>query len=132
MIQELLQISILGIIASIFALVIRKNNSELAVLLAICACIAILLFLLKILKPIMDFVEELAGFTGLNDDLIDPVLKSVAVGLLSQLSGCICADAGQNSVAKMIDLVGCVLSLYIALPLFRGILELFRQLGGAK
>ena len=87
------------------------------------------LFFLRLFRPILSFIEELRELTGLDRSLLDPVLKCLGIGLLSQICVAVCTDAGQNAIGKTIQISGCVLCLYVALPLFRGILSLVSGLG---
>ncbi len=129
MIQELLQISVIGVLVSIFALVIRRNNGEIAVLLGLACCVTVFFFFLKLFTPVRDYIRKLADLSRLESELLTPLLKSVAVGLLTQFTGSICLDAGQGAVAKMIELCGCILCLYLSLPLLDAVLELMQTLG---
>ena len=130
MTQELLQISVMAVLVSVLALVIRKQNSEMAMLLGLSTCIMGILFLLRAFDPIIDFIEELGEIANLNDGLLSPLLKSVGVCMLTQLCGTVCADAGQGALGKIIDFSGSALCLYLALPLFQGMIDLFLEFGG--
>ena len=130
MIQELLQILVLGIVTVIFATVLKKHSGEVSVLLGLSATVILGLFFLKLIQPILSFAEELRELSGLEGDLLEPVVKCMGIGLLSQICVNICTDSGQSAIGKMIEASGCVLCLYLSLPLFRGVLSLLGALGG--
>jgi len=127
--ENLLQITVIGILAVIFSTTLKKYCSELSLLLTIGASIIIGIFLLQFFHPILSFAEELRDLTGLDRHFLDPVIKCLGIGLLSQICMHICIDAGQNAIGKMIQICGCLLCLYISLPIFRGVLSLIGSLG---
>ena len=59
----------------------------------------------------MTFLRRLASLAGVNPVLLAPVLKAAAVGLLTQLTESFCKDAGQQALAKAVELGGGVLAL---------------------
>ena len=128
--DTLAKIAVLGVSAAIAATVLKKQAGESAMLLSIAACILIALLLLQIVEPILDFVQELRALTGLDGALMTPVLKAVGIGLLTQIASNVCADAGQGAIAKLVELSGSVLALYVSLPLFRAVIQMIQTMGG--
>ena len=120
---------IIGIIAVIFATVLKKHCTELSLLLGLGTGVIIGIFFLRLLKPILSFAEELRQLSGLSSELLEPVIKCLGIGILSQISVNVCSDSGQNAIGKMIEISGCVLCLYVSLPLFRGVITLLGSLG---
>ena len=120
---------VLGILAVILSTVLKKYCAELSILLSMGATVVIGIFFLRLFHPVLSFVEELRELTGLDRSLLEPVLKCLGIGMLSQICINVCTDAGQNAIGKMIQVSGCILCLYVALPLFRGVLSLMGSLG---
>lgn len=129
MTQELLQIMVLGILAVIFSVVLKKHSHELSILLTLAAGVLIALFFLRLFQPVLSFAEELREMTGLDQELMEPVLKCLGISLLCQICVNICTDAGQTAIGKMIETSGCILCLYVALPLFRSVISLVSSTG---
>lgn len=129
MIQELLQILVIGIVAVIFATVLKKNCGEISLLIGLASGVVIGIFFLRLLEPILSFAEELRQLSGLDRELLEPVLKCLGIGILSQICVNVCTDSGQNAIGKMIEMSSCVLCLYISLPLFRGVISLLGGVG---
>ena len=131
MIQELMQIMVIGMVAVIFATVLKKNCGEISLLLGLASGVVIGIFFLRLIQPILGFVDELRDLVGLEEAYLEPVLKCLGIGMLSQVCVNVCADAGQNGIGKMIEMSSCVICLYVSLPLFRGVVSLLQELGGA-
>ena len=129
MTQNLLQIIVLGILAVVFATVLKKYAPDLSILLSMGATVVIGILFLRLFQPVLAFLEELRELTGLEPALLEPVLKCLGISLLSQICINVCTDAGQNAIGKMIQISACILCLYISLPLFRGVLSLMGGMG---
>lgn len=130
MMPELFRIIILGLTAVIFIAVLKKQSSELAVLLGLAACLIIGIFILRFFEPIYHFIEEMRDLCGLDPKLFEPVLKALGIGLLTQICSNISIDSGQTAIGKMVEISGSILSIYVSLPLFNSIVELVQNVGG--
>ncbi len=129
--QSFLQVAVLGLLTVIFANLLKKNSKELSIVLSLAACVVIGVILIELTKPLIEFMEKLRTISGLDKTLLLPLTKTIGIGFLTQISSNICADAGESSIAKLIEVCGSVLSLYIALPLFEAVLEMMQSIGGA-
>jgi stage III sporulation protein AD len=56
------------------------------------------------------------------------VFKAVGISIVTKLSSDVCRDAGQSSVASGIELAGAFAALYIALPLFKTVMDMIKSL----
>ena len=128
--QTFLQVAVVGLLAVIFTNLLRKNNAEIAVILSLAACFLIGICLIQLAKPLVEFMQRLQGLSGLDQGLLEPLLKTIGIGFLTQISSNVCADAGEKAIAKLIEVSGGVLSLYVALPLLEAVLEMMESIGG--
>ncbi len=127
---ELLQISAVGVLTAVFAALLRRYHEESALLLAVGGCVLLGLLLIRIAQPVVAFLARLRELTGLRQPLLEPLLKAVGIGILTQISAGVCVDARQSAVARLVELCGGVLALYAALPLLEAVLELIETIGG--
>ena len=128
--EVLLKVAALGIMAALLVTVLKKQSPETALLLSLAVCALIALLLVDALRPLLRFFEKLHKQTGLQEGLLTPMAKSVGIGLLTQISSTVCADAGQGAIARLIELCGGILALSVALPLFEAVLDLVGSIGG--
>ncbi len=91
-----------------------------------CACI--LLGTMTFLSPVLEFLRRLQSLAGLNSALLTPVLKTAAVGLLAQIARAFCLDAGQQALAKAVEVGGGILAVYTLLPLAGSMAELLQRM----
>ena len=126
--DTLLQVAGLGLIAVLLGLVLKKGNGVLALLLTLAACAAMTVSIVRLAEPVVSFLSELRQLAGLEPALLQPLLRTVGIGLLTQLTASVCADAGESTVARLIELCGSVLGIYTALPLLEAVLSLLRTM----
>ena len=119
--DTLLQVAGLGLIAVLLGLVLKKGNGVLALLLTLAACAAMTVSIVRLAEPVVSFLSELRQLAGLEPALLQPLLRTVGIGLLTQLTASVCADAGESTVARLIELCGSVLGIYTALPLLEAV-----------
>ena len=98
--DTLLQVAGLGLIAVLLGLVLKKGNGVLALLLTLAACAAMTVSIVRLAEPVVSFLSELRQLAGLEPALLQPLLRTVGIGLLTQLTASVCADAGESAVAR--------------------------------
>ena len=125
-----LQIVSLAVICAVAAVLIREKAGSLAAALSLAFCAAALLLSLRFFGPILDFAERLRTLSGLNGSVTSPLLKSAGLGILTQVAGSLCEDAGEKSLAKTVDICGSIFALYVSLPLMNSVLELMEHILG--
>lgn len=117
-------------VCSVLAVCVKGRSPELALALSAVCCVGIGLVLVQLAAPILEFVKAMQSFTGLQDALLRPVWKTVGVCLLSQIAAAFCSDAGEQALAKMVELCGSVLCLYLSLPLLQAVYEMIQTMAG--
>jgi stage III sporulation protein AD len=68
--------------------------------------------------------------TQLNTDLLAVILKTVGIGLIGELAGLICSDAGNAALAKSIQILTTAVILWLSIPLFESLLDLVQAILG--
>ncbi|MDD6189761.1 MAG: SpoIIIAC/SpoIIIAD family protein [Clostridiales bacterium] len=116
--------SIIGIIASVIGLMLKKNVPEFALLLTVSAAVTILYFAFDVLGDVKDFVYEVAENGAISSALLSPVLKCAGISICAKLASDVCKDAGYAASASAVELVASAAALYAALPLMRTVLKM--------
>lgn len=112
----------------VLSAVLRKNTPELALLLVLAAGVWMLVLVADGLGAVVALMEELADQAGLSETLLEPVVKTVALSILTRLTAEICRSAGEGGVAAFVETAGTVLALLAALPLVRAVAQLMGEL----
>ena len=128
--MEIWKFAAMAIVCALLCTVLKQHGAELSSVLALAGCVGLLIAALTVLSPVMTFLRRLSGLAGINAALLAPVLKAAAVGLLTQLTESFCKDAGQQALAKAVELCGGILALYALLPLASSVAELLQRMAG--
>ena len=126
--EQVFQVTGLCVVGALLALVLKKGSPELALLLALAAVAAVLLFLAGALGGLMDFLGELVEESGLSRELFTPLYKTVGIALVVKIGGSLCRDAGESALASAVETAGTVCALLVSLPLLRAVLALLLEL----
>ena len=112
------------LIAAIVCISLSKNQKEFSVLVSITISCIVTLAAIGFLEPVIDLVHKLESIAQLDQDMISILLKSVAIGMLSEFTCGICADAGNSSAGKMLKILSSSVILWLSLPLLYSLLDI--------
>ena len=122
------KLAAVAVTAAVLSGVLRKNTPELALLLVLAAGLWMLALAAGALGAAVALMEELAARAGLTDALLEPVLKVVALSILTRLTAALCRSAGEGGLAAFAEAAGTALALAAALPLVRAVAQLMGEL----
>ena len=126
--EAMAKLTAVGVTAVVLSAVLRKNTPELALLLALAAGLWMLALTAEGLGAVAALIQELADQAGLSEALLEPVVKAVALSILTRLTAEICRSAGEGGVAAFVETAGSALSLMAALPLVRAVAQMMGEL----
>ena len=126
--EAMAKLAAVGVTAVVLSAVLRKNTPELALLLALAAGLWMLALTAEGLGAVAALIQELADQAGLSEALLEPVMKTVALSILTKLTVEICRSAGEGGVAVFVETAGAVLALTVALPLVRAVAQMMGEL----
>ena len=119
-----------GATAAVLCAVLRKSTPELALLLGLAAGIWMLFLTADALSQALEVLRELARLTGIEEELLAPVVKTVAISLIARITAEVCRGAGESGMAAFVELAGSVFSLAVSLPMIRAVVILMGELLG--
>ena len=119
-----------AVLATVFACFLRRENAEFSALLTVGVCIFAVFLLQGLLRPVVSFFSDLAATAQIDTVWLEPVLKCTGIGILTQIVCAVCRDAGESSLASMVELSGCAAALVLSLPLFTAVLQMILELMG--
>lgn len=126
--EVMVKVAAVGMTAAVLSAVLRRHTPELAILLSLCAGLWMLSLVAQGLGAVVELLRELSGLAGLDEALLEPVVKTVALSLLTRLTAEICRGAGESGVAAFVEMAGTVLALVVALPLVRAVVVLMAEI----
>lgn len=125
-----LQVSGAVLMAVILVLALKTHSKETGAILSIAVCCMIALSAFHYLQPVFTFLESLENLGGLNNATVETLLKATGIGIITEISGLVCKDAGNESMGKAMQLLGTAVILYLSIPLFYSLIELLQRILG--
>lgn len=115
------------LVALVLYLILNKQEKNFSILITLAACCFVVGAVLSFLEPIITFVDRLELLGKLNSNLLQIMLKSVGVGLLTEIVSLICADAGNTSMGKTLQILASVVILWLSIPLFSNLIDIIED-----
>ena len=95
---------------------IRKERGELSILIGMTAGMIIFYYVLTQISVIVQFVTALLDMASIEEGYYLQLLKMLGVAYVAEFTSSICRDAGQHSIAGMIELFGKVSIVALSIP----------------
>lgn len=122
---QYLSIVIIGIA---LCLLLNKHGNEFALVITIILCCFLFGYTLEYLKSVISLSEKLRELSGINVQIFKILIKSVGIGLLSEIVMLICNDVGYSAIGKAVQLAGGITILWLSIPLFDNLLDLVEKI----
>jgi stage III sporulation protein AD len=110
--------------ALILFLTLSKQAKDMATVLSIGACCMVGLIAFYYFQPVLSFLHTLQEKTGVDNAFFQILLKAVGIALLGEVACSICSDAGNSSLAKVLQVLSSAVILWLSLPLLEKLLDL--------
>ena len=119
------------LLTAVLGLALNRQEKEIGLVLSMAGCCMVSILAVSYLEPVLDFLRELEAAGGLQEEMVSVLIKALGIGLVSQIAGTVCADAGNASLGKALQMLGSAVILYLSLPVFTALLNLIREILGA-
>lgn len=124
----IIKIAAAAVTAALCAVVVRKQSPEIALALGLGACALVVLYCSGALTAVVELADKLARAGGLSAQVVEPVMKTAGIAIVSRLAADFCKDAQEGGLASAVELAGTALALAAALPLMSAVLDTLTQL----
>lgn len=118
---------ILCLSAVLFASVLERTEPAIALLLGVLATVLVVLLSGEVLEPILRFLKELNRACGLSGVYTQPLIKCLAVSLMTRLGTALCRDAKHTGSAAALEFLGAAAALWTCLPLMEAFLSMLQS-----
>lgn len=119
------------LIAVVLILTLSKQGKDISLVLTIAVCCMVLCAAITCLQPVVDFLTRLQSIGQLDSETLTILLKAVGIGFVAEITGLICADSGNASLGKALQLLATATILWISIPLLNELIELIDDILGA-
>ena len=130
MTELMVRVAAAAVTAAVLSAVLRRQTPELSLLLVLGAGLWITALCANALGTALEVLRELIRLTGVEEELLAPVVKTVAIALVARVTGEICKGAGENGMAAFVEMAGTVFALAVSLPMIRAVVALMGELLG--
>ena len=122
---------VLSLLAVIVIIVVGHQNRDMSTVLTLVCCCAIGILAFSFLQPVINFVDKLRLLCKIDQELFNILMKAVGIGLVGEIAGLVCVDAGNASMGKIIQLLTTCVMLWICIPLMEAMVELVSSILGS-
>ena len=112
-----------AVIASLLAVLLRKNEPEISLLTVLASAVVILMSLRPAVTGFVDFAARLAEKGSIEPASLSAMLKALAIAITTRVASDVCRDAGETAASSAVEICGAVVSLYIAIPLMEAVMN---------
>ena len=119
------------LVGLLLSLIVNKRSADLGLLLVLAISCTVCLACAEYLSAMMDFLSEVRLLGGLDRNLFSVLLKCAGIGFLSEVCCLICQDSGQNTLAKVLQILANCTVVYLSLPMLRQLLQILEEVIGS-
>jgi len=123
-----LKASAAAISAALIALLLKRSNPESALLLSAVTLIVLSAASLRFLGELRELLDLVQELYGVSYQFCRPIIKCLAIAIVTRFSSDLCRDASQAALASGVDFAGGVCALSVALPLVVSVLKNLRSM----
>lgn len=124
----LLKIGGMALTTAILSIILKKVVPEFSFLLGIAFGVVMFFLLQTSFITLLEAMYSLASMAQIDALLLTPVVKTVAISIITKITGEFCRSAGEGGIATFVEFSGTVISLVIALPLIEGVMTMMADM----
>ena len=109
-------------------LLVKRTNPEITLVIGACAAAMIALAAISFAGELKGFIKTVKTIAGTSDVLIAPVLKCVAIAVVTKLTSELCRDSSQAASAAAVELAGTMCAMSVAMPLIISVLRMIGEM----
>ncbi|MBC5714638.1 stage III sporulation AC/AD family protein [Roseburia sp. BX1005] len=126
--MDILKIGILGIMAVLLALMLKKYHVEYSSYISIAVCICIFTFAAVRLELLIGYAKKMQTLLHVNDTYMSMILKMIGITYVTEFAANICKDSGYQTIAGQIELFAKLSILLIGMPVILACMESIGEL----
>lgn len=102
--------------AAILATMIKKERSEISVMIGLSAGIIIFFYVLSQITIVFEFMSQLLEMVSIEETYYMQLLKMLGIAYVAEFASSICKDAGHQSISGMIELFAKLSIVVLSIP----------------
>jgi len=125
--EVLLKSAALSLTAAVLCVLIKKSNPEIALLLALSSVCVIMISACGLMRNLTELADTIKKMCGDDGAFVAPVLKCLAISVITKISCELCKESSQSSAAAALEIMGTACALSVAMP---AIMSMLKMIGG--
>lgn len=113
------------LICAILVLVLERQNRDFSLMITVAASAMICIGAAKLFDPVLSFLGQLETLAGLSSDMLLTLIKVFGIGMTGEIAASVCKDAGNASLGKGLQFLTNAAILYLSVPIFSALTDLF-------
>lgn len=122
--MEILKIVGIGIVATIFIVILKNTRPEFALYISLLTGVIIFTMILGELSYVIQTLNTLARRVNIEFSYYSTILKIIGMAYIVEFGAQISRDAGEESIAMKVELGGKVIIMVLAIPILLALMEL--------
>lgn len=121
--MDIIRIALIGVVGSLLALKLKTYKPEFGIVLSIALCLLFLLCAVEKLTVIVEFLNSIQSMMNINPVYVSVLLKLIGIAYVCEFSSNLCKDAGYQSIATQVEIIGKLTILVVSMPIINTLLE---------
>lgn len=121
--NEIMRIAVAGLIGGLISVFLKNYKKEYAMLCAAATSVILLSMAAEMCSDVITGMKHISQMGGIKSEYITVIIKTIAVAYISDFSGQLLSDAGENAIAKKVELCGRLAILYFTFPVITEFME---------
>ncbi|NLL70135.1 MAG: stage III sporulation protein AD [Epulopiscium sp.] len=126
--MDMMQIVVLGLVATILSLILKKQNPEFSLYISIVTGVLIFFMTLNKLSVVLEMIKKIAQEVEVNTIYIQIIFKIIGISYLAEFGSQLCNDAGESAISSKIEFAGKVLIMVVSAPILMTLMDLITKL----
>lgn len=118
----------LCLVSAVLVAVLKRKAPELALMVSLATVLLVSTVLVQAFDSVLSLIKNIIDVGNLPERLFQPLLRTVGIAIISRIASDLCKDAGENAIATVMESVGAVAAVVVALPLFEAVWEMLRSM----
>ena len=125
--MDVIQVAALAVAGVLLAVQFKSGKAEYGIYLGAALSILIFFQILGKLNVILEVIKTIGEFLPLNKIFAGTLLKMLGITYVAEFSASICQDAGYQTIARQIEILGKLTILVMSIPILLALLQTIRE-----
>ena len=124
---ELIRVSFLGIAGVLLAVQFKGHKPEYGIYIGLAIGIVIFAFCLRQVEAVLLQFDRIRSYLGGAESYLSILFRVIGITYICEFSAGICKDAGYQSVASQIEILGKLAVMFAGLPILFTVIEQIQE-----